>query len=337
MIFLNRNENTRRDASRWDRLLQRASAIDLARYPDIDYAALRDALGSRLDMPPAGIHVGAGSSELLVLIGTAFVRPGGRVLASSYTFELYRHVAATRSAELVTVASKHYAHDLDAMLACDARGGVDAIFIDNPCNPTGSFIPPEQLDAFLHRVCKDTVVVVDEAYIEFVEGAGERSAVALLDRHANLIVVRTLSKAFGLAGLRVGYCLSHSNLIERLRASSHPFCIGAMAEAVAMAALQEPGYVADSVRHVATERERFVQALAGSRYRTTTPTASFVFLNMGDDQDRFLALLEEQGIRIREFVDHPGHVRVTFGTPEDNALILGLLAQVEATTKGATT
>jgi histidinol-phosphate aminotransferase len=335
MIFLNRNENTRRDASRWDRLLQRASGVDLARYPDIDYGALRGALGKHVQMPPACIHVGAGSSELLVLIGTAFVRPGGRVLASSYTFELYRHVATTRGAELVTVASKDYAHDLDAMLACDARGGVDAIFIDNPCNPTGSFIPPEPLDAFLQRVCKDTVVVVDEAYIDFVEGAGQRSAAALLDRHANLVVVRTFSKAFGLAGLRVGYCLGHSNLIERLRAVSHPFCIGAMAEAVAMAALQEPGYVAESVRHVATERERFARALAGSRYRTTTPAASFIFLNMRDDGDRFLALLGEQGIRVREFADYPGHVRVTFGTPEINEVILGLLARMEAAREGA--
>jgi histidinol-phosphate aminotransferase len=324
-IRLHRNENAFHDVARWARLVDTASQVDLTCYPDIDNTKLRSALAAHLGVERARIHVGAGSSEILGLIGTAFVRPGRKVVVSSYTFELYRHVASLCRAELVTVASQGYAHDLAAMAACDEQGGVDAIFIDNPCNPTGNYIPVEMLRAFLRNVRPETVVVLDEAYIDFVDTEGERSAASLIYAHPNLVVVRTFSKALGLAGLRVGYGVSNPRQIEALRAASLPFSVGGLAQAIALAALAEPGYVASSVRQVRSERRRYVEATRSTPYGTAVPAANFIFLNMGRDSAEFVAALAKQGIRVRAFDEFPGHVRVSFGSPAANDIVLTVL------------
>jgi histidinol-phosphate aminotransferase len=327
-IRLDRNENALLDVARWARLVDKASQVDLACYPDLESTELRNALAAFLGVAPDSIHLGAGASEILCLIGTAFVKPGRKVVTSSYTFELYRHVASNCRAELMTVASQGYAHDLAAMLACDRQGGVDAIFIDNPCNPTGSYIPVDMLRTFLRGVRPETVVVVDEAYIEFVEAQGERSAASLIDAHPNLVVVRTFSKAWGLASVRVGYALSNPRRIEALRAASHPFSISGPAQAIALAALADPGYVAASVRQVRSERRRYVEAIHSTPYGTAVPAGNFVFLNMGTDSTEFVALLAQQGIRIRQFDEFPGHVRVSIGSPDANDAVLAALGHM---------
>jgi histidinol-phosphate aminotransferase len=326
---LNRNENPYRSDGRLKALLAGLVDVDLAHYPDIDNTALIGTLSDHLGIPTAGICVGAGSSELISLIGTAFLRPGREAIVSSCTFELYQHVARVRGANAMEVPTKNYAHDLIG-IASRAQGKADVVFIDNPCNPTGSFLSVPQIEDLLNRVDRGTLIVIDEAYIDFVETDGAASVAACIDRHANLMVVRTFSKAWGLAGLRFGYCLSQPENIRRLKSAMHPFSIGSLTQAVALAALADPSFVQKSVRFIAQERKKFAAALCRSRYWTSASATNFIFLNMGPDKDKLLASLARLHIRIREFSEYPGHVRISFGLPAHNDAVLGVLKKLEA-------
>jgi histidinol-phosphate aminotransferase len=185
----------------------------LGRYPDGAGFALRQRLAAKHGVSAAAITLGNGSNDVLEMVARVFAGPGDAIVFSQYAFAIYALVARAVGAEEVVVPAMDWGHDLEAMLAC-ASASTRVIYIANPNNPTGTLVESEQLLAFLDRVARSVIVVLDEAYFEYVGHAPENDASQWVSRYPNLVVTRTFSKAYGLAGLRVGYSVSHPDLAE---------------------------------------------------------------------------------------------------------------------------
>ena len=314
-IRLCSNENPYGGDARLRALMRRAPDWVPGRYPDNAYTALREALAEHLAVEPAQILVGNGSSELVTLLARAFLAPGRRAVQSSYTFSLFGAATAIAGARMTTVASRDYAHSVREL--SDAAVGADVLFVDTPCNPTGRYLDAAAMDTMLAAVPSSTLVVVDEAYAEYVAEDDFRSAVSMIGRHPNVVVVRTFSKAYGLAGLRLGYCVADERVVEILERVRAPFSVNALMAAVAVEAVADQGFVETCVARKASERARLARHPDVARRLATASHANFVLLRM-DDAGAIHHALESHDVHVRAFADDPRHLRVTVGTPEEN-------------------
>jgi histidinol-phosphate aminotransferase len=314
----------------------RAELEGLALYPDGNAFALKRALAARHGIGEERITVGSGSDHLLELVARAFLGPGRAAVTSRYAFAIYAIVAQGASAELRVAAAnppahptQPYGHDLEAMLALvDERARV--VFIANPNNPTGTWLPRAALERFLERVPPTTLVLVDEAYVEYVTEPEYPDCSRWLDRFPNLIVTRTFSKAYGLAGVRVGYALASAevtDLINRVRLAFNPNSLG---QTGAVAALGDAEHLA---RTLATNRAGMAQLAAGFDALGLARIPSVGNFHTVDVQrpgrEVFGALLR-RGIIVRP-VDNYGlaqHLRISVGLPEHNARLLEALGAV---------
>ncbi len=315
----------------------RSVLAESALYPDGNAFALKRALAEYHDVDTGQITVGSGSDHILELVARVFLGPGRSAVVSRYAFAIYNIVTQGASAEL-RVAEAHPAdhdmalgHDLEAML-----GQVDettrVVFIANPNNPTGTWLKRDELVSFLDRVSGDTVVLVDEAYFDYVDDPEYPNAAAMLDDYPNLIVMRTFSKAYGLAGLRVGYALSSkalNDVINRVRLSFNP---NSLAQAAAAAALDDREHLEKTV---SLNREELKKLDAGLRALglTTLPSAcNFVTVDVErPGREVFQALLEE-GVIVRPLDGYglPTHLRISVGSPEQNQRLLAGMKKVLA-------
>ncbi len=315
----------------------RAALPELALYPDGNGFALKRALADKHGVEMAQITLGSGSDHILELIARAFLGEKRSVVMSRYGFAIYGIVSQAAGAEL-RVAEPHapdhpmaYGHDLKAMAAlCDETTRV--VFIANPNNPTGTWIAREELETFLHRVRTDTLVVMDEAYHEYVSEPDYPDTVALMRKHRNLVVMRTFSKAFGLAGARVGYALADpevTDIVNRVRLSFNP---NSLAQAAAVAALGDEEHIQ---RTVELNREGLAQLQTGFEKLGLTfipSVCNFVTVDVGRaGREVFQALLRE-GVIVRPLDGYglPTHLRVSVGLPDQNARLLAALARVLA-------
>lgn len=311
----------------------RASLGEVFRYPDPKGAALKRALAVHLDVAAERIALGNGSHELLMLLAQCFADASTSVVHSEFGFAVFPIATACAGARAIRAAALSpahatapYGHDLDAIAAA-VRADTRIVFLANPNNPTGTWFSDAQLENLLSRLESNVLVVVDEAYHEYADADGPRSALQLAAHHPNLIVTRTFSKAHGLAGLRIGYLVADPSVvavIERLRES---FNVNGPALAAAEAALADAAHVMRVREWNADERAWLADALRGRGWRVLPSQTNFVLVDLQADAGELEAHLFERGVIVRPMGGYGlGHtVRISVGSRAGNERLLDAL------------
>ena len=321
IVKLASNENPLGVSPKAKAAIKKALA-ELGRYPDGNAFDLKAALSKRHKVPAEGIVVGNGSNDLLEMVAGAFLAPGRAAVYSQHAFAVYPLATQARGATSIVVPAKNYGHDLAGMLAAISPE-TRVVFIANPNNPTGTFVPGRELEDFLARVPRDVAVVVDEAYTEYLPPELRYDSTAWLAKYPNLILTRTFSKVYGLAGLRVGFGLMQPGIAELLNRVRQPFNVNSLALAAAAAALEDRKFVAKSYRMNRSgmaELERNFKALG---LETIPSCANFVAFRVPQARAVYEKLLR-RGVIVRPIAgyDMPDHLRVTVGTPRENEKFL---------------
>jgi len=325
IIKLASNENPR-GASPLALAAIATAAADITRYPDGNGFALKAALAARLGVRPGEIVLGNGSNDVLELATQAFLVAGDEAVYSQYAFIVYPLATAARGARGIEVPAREFGHDLDAMRrAITPRTRI--VFVANPNNPTGTWLPVGAVEAFIASVPPDVVVVLDEAYNEYLDVSEQSDSAAWISRYPNLIVSHTFSKAHGLAALRVGYGVMNAGLADLLNRVRQPFNVNSLAQAAALAALGDEQYVADSRRLNREGMEQLAAGLARLGLHFLESRGNFMLIEFAAAQATFQSLLR-QGVIVRPVANYglPDWLRVTVGTQAENERFLAALA-----------
>jgi histidinol-phosphate aminotransferase len=315
-------------------------ALDrLQRYPDGFSTDLREALAGVYDRSPEQITIGCGTCELLYLLAHSTLERGDEVVLAAPSFTSYRDVIDIRGAVPVAVPLKDHAHDLEAMAAA-VTPRTKMVFVCNPNNPTGTYAPSAEVARFVEHVPDDVMVVIDEAYIEFVTREDREGSLAIQKEHDNVVVLRTFSKIYGLCGLRTGYGICAPEVRQAVDKVRQPFNVNLLGQLAAVEALKHPDQVAGRRRTNARLRDLMVERLA-ERGRATVPTeANFMLVDMNglcDPHDKVCGTLLSMGAIVRDgnALGCPGWARVTVGTEEEIEFFLDKLASLEVGGRGA--
>src|SRR5579859_3299510 len=296
-------------------------ARSVNRYPDNGAAALTAAIAARFDVPLRHVAIGCGSVGVTQQILEAVGEPGAEVLYAWRSFEAYPILGDLAAAESVRVPLSAEAHDLAAM-ADTITGRTRLIFVCNPNNPTGTVVHAGELEAFLDRVPDDCLVVLDEAYHEYIRDEAVPDGVRLYRDRPNVAVLRTFSKAYGLAGLRVGFMIAHEPVVAAVRATMLPFSVNRLAQAAAIASLAAEAELLARVELTVKERTRVREALIADGWAVPPTEANFVWLRLGDHTAGFATACQAAGIALRAFA--PEGVRISTGDAEDNDALLAV-------------
>ncbi|WP_285726952.1 histidinol-phosphate transaminase [Psychromicrobium xiongbiense] len=307
-----------------------ASHPELNRYPEATAAPLREALSDFLGVPAEDVVVGGGSLGAFNQILAAFAgaNDGGQpdeVIFAWRSFEAYPISVGLAGAKSVMVPLDDQArHDLDAMAAAVTEQ-TRVIVLCTPNNPTGPVLRTAEVEAFLAKVPNDVVVVIDEAYVEFVTESDAVQGLGLYRTHPNVVVLRTFSKAYGLAGLRVGYSVSHPELTQYLRVAAVPFAASTVAQYAAIESLHRHDQIVERVQGLVSERERVLASLRSSGWWIPESQGNFLWLALGVHSPEFAALAESRGLSVRAFGQEG--VRISIGEVEGNSRLLEICAQ----------
>jgi histidinol-phosphate aminotransferase len=298
---------------------------EIHRYPDYASVGLREAIADRFDVPAAHVSVGTGSVGILQQLVQITAGPGDGVLFGWRSFEAYPIMTQIAGATAQRVPLDATAtHDLDAMLAA-IDDTTRLILVCNPNNPTGTVVGAQALRDFVAAVPSHILVVIDEAYTEFVDPESTADGLELYRKHANVAVLRTFSKAYGLAALRVGFCIAHEPVSEALAKVQVPFGVSTPAQVAAIASLAAEEELLARVAVIVTERHRMTAALAELGLHPAVSEANFVWLSLGERTMDFAGACERAGITVRPF-DGEG-VRITIGEPAANARLLAIASE----------
>jgi histidinol-phosphate aminotransferase len=312
--------------------IERAAGA-MHRYPDPDATLLRRRLADRYETEPGRVAVGNGSCEILLAAAAALCEPGDEILFGWPAFSMYPYLAALTGAREVRVPlAADDTHDLNAM-ATEATAATQLLLVCNPNNPTGTHLPATEIAAFCERVPPHVTIVLDEAYIEFQTNDDPDATLDLLADFPNLIVMRTFSKCYGLAGLRVGYAIGSSAFRAAVDAVRQPFSVNALAQAAGAEAILHQDDVLSRVEGAIAERLRVEEALREMGLHTADTQANFSWVDLGDaDEKAVVAGLAEREVAVRAGtpLDGPGHIRVTYGAPEENDRFLAGLSELLA-------
>lgn len=302
---------------------------ELTRYPDGNGFVLKQALAEHYRLEPECITLGNGSNDVLELVAKAWLEPGTNAVFSQYAFAVYPIATLAAGAECREVQARDHGHDLDAMLAA-IDDNTRVVFIANPNNPTGTWFDINALEQFLAAVPEQVLVVLDEAYIEYASGSELPDGVKYLSRHANLIVSRTFSKAYGLAALRVGYALSSPQIAGVLNRVREPFNVNSLALAAACAALKDEDYLFRSRLANDQGMAQLESGLEALGLEWIPSKGNFIAVNFQQDAAAINQALLEHGVIVRPIAGYgmPEFLRVSIGTHEENARFLGVLRQV---------
>lgn len=310
---------------------------NLGLYPDGNGLELKQKLAQRFDIDVSRITLGNGSSEILDLAARVFLGPGKNAVYSQYGFAVYPIVTRGMNAEprevpaLGAAADMPYGHDLAAFGDyVDDDTGV--VFIASPTNPIGTWLEPAAIEAFVEATPAQVVIILDEAYVEYQDETKRVDSRALLERHPNLIVTRTFSKIFGMAGLRVGYALSSPEMADLLNRIRPPFNVNELAQYCACAALDDDEFMTRSHAENARERKTLNDALQ-QRGLTCLPTqGNFITFDCGQTSAPLFDALLREGVIVRPLASYglPQHLRVTVGTADDNRTFIAALDKVLA-------
>jgi histidinol-phosphate aminotransferase len=299
----------------------RRAAAGVNRYPDPGARALRAALADRYEHPVGGIAVGNGSCDILLAAAEALLDPWSEVVYAWPSFSMYPHLAASTAAKAVTVPlGDGYVHDLDAMAAAVTEA-TRMVLVCNPNNPTSTHLPSAEVAAFVERMPAEVVVILDEAYIEFQTAEDPDASLDLLGRFPNLVLLRTFSKAYGLAGLRVGYSLGTEEFTKAVNLVRQPFTVNHLAQVAATEALRHTDDVARRAEWSAAERLWMDEELRELGIEPAESQANFCWFALGEaDEGRVVRTLAAAGVAVRPGagLGAPGHLRVTYGTRAEN-------------------
>ncbi|MFD7917905.1 histidinol-phosphate transaminase [Streptomyces sp. NPDC059740] len=298
-----------------------AAAGTFNRYPDMGCTALVTELAARLDVPAAHLATGTGAVGVAQQLLQITTEPGDEVVYAWRSFEAYpiiAQIAGARSVQVPLTADER--HDLDAM-ADAITDRTRLVFVCNPNNPTSTVVRRRELEAFLARVPRDVLVVLDEAYREFVRDEDVPDGLELYREHPNVCVLRTFSKAYGLAGLRVGYAVAHEPVAAALRKTAVPFGVSQLAQDAAVASLHSEPALMQRVEALVAERAKMAKALVAQGWAVPESQANFVWLRVGERVADFVAACESAGVVVRPFDDG---VRVSIGEERANELFLSV-------------
>ena len=303
-------------------------AIDqLHLYPDGNAFYLKTRLAQKLDVEPRQLVLGNGSNEIIEFVGHAFVQPGAEVVVSQYCFAIYPIITLLFGGQVVSVPARDYWHDLPAMLkAITPRTRV--VFVANPNNPTGTLAPREDLIRFVNEVPPHVLIVLDEAYFEFLDDPVDFLPLIRAGHQPNLLLMRTFSKIYGLAGLRLGYGIGHPELMGALEKVRQPFNINSLAQAGALAALDDGEHLERTRENNRRGLRFFESELSRAGVSYVRSYANFLLVKVGDGQQVF-AELQKRGVITRPMGGYrlPEFIRVSIGTPAENQRCLeGLIA-----------
>jgi histidinol-phosphate aminotransferase len=299
------------------------------RYPDGGGYALRQTLSRHWGVPADSLILGNGSNELLELVGRSFLMPGDEVLYARQAFVVYDMVAQVTGATKVSVPLKDFAHDLPAMHAA-ITPKTKLIFLANPNNPTGTCVDPRKLEAFLAAVPADVVVVLDEAYYEYVPAQRAPDALQFVRNGRWLLVLRTFSKIYGLAGLRIGYGIGPAPLISLLNKVREPFNTNSVAQVAAIAALGDVEHVRASQAANEAGRAFLTEQLEAMGFSVIPSVANFLLVDVGRPGGPMTDALLRRGVIVRPVGGYgfPTHLRITIGTTEENGKCVAALKAV---------
>jgi histidinol-phosphate aminotransferase len=301
-----------------------AAVAQMNRYPDMGNSALYEALAARLGVPPGHLAAATGSVALIYQILQAFCDPGDEVVHAWRSFEAYPIAVAAAAATGVPVpVTATGEHDLDAMAAA-VTDRTKVVLVCTPNNPTGPAVTQAALSDFLAKVPSRVLVVVDEAYLEFVRMGDAVDGLATYRAHPNVVLTRTFSKAYGLAAFRVGYAVAHEEVASALRAVSLPFGVSGVAQAAAIASLERQDELFARVDALVGERERVLAGLRATGHQVPDAQGNFVWLPLGERTAAFAEAAGEVGLSVRPFAGEG--VRVSIGETEANTRFLGLAA-----------
>ena len=309
-----------------------AASRDLARYPDGNGFKLKQALAAKHDIDPACVTLGNGSNEVLELAARAFVTPRHQVIYSEHAFAVYALVTQAIGAVHVVVPASGRGHDLKALRAA-VTDQTRLLFIANPNNPTGTWVNRQSLRDLLENLPDHVIVLVDEAYFEYARAEPEYPDCSLwLKDFQNLIVTRTFSKAYGLAGLRAGYALSHPLVADLLNRLRQPFNSNSLALAAAGAALEDTQYIARSLRLNEAGLRQLGAALAGLGLEFIPSLGNFICLDCGRPAAPVYEALLRAGVIVRPVANYglPRHLRVSVGLKSENRRFIEALGEILA-------
>lgn len=338
LVKLASNENPLGPSPRALRALGRVGKT-LFRYPDGASTSLRRALAQQAGLPVSHLIAGAGSDELIELLGKTFLGPRDSIVVSEHAFIRYRMAGELMGSTVISVPMRHFSHDLAAM-ARAIRPNTKMLFIANPNNPTGTYNTQHELHGLLKSVAawigrhkRSLIVVVDEAYYEYARALQKDypHTVDLQRRYANLVILRTFSKAHALAGLRVGYGIAHPNITSALDRVRPPFNVSIVGQVAAEASLSDRAHIQRSVRLVQEERKKVVPILTGMGLPVVPSAGNFILIDVSPRRgsEVFEALLR-RGVIVRSMDEYgfPHHIRVTYGLPAERQLFFRALREV---------
>jgi len=301
----------------------------IARYPDGGGFSLRRALAKKLGVQPETITLGNGSNDVLELIARAFVTSEDEVIYSAHAFAVYPMITQALNAKAVVTPAVNFAHDLNAM-ANAVTSNTRLVFIANPNNPTGTWLPAKVLNQFISNLPLHVIVVIDEAYYEYVTEPNYPDSVKWLSDYPNLVVTRTFSKAYGLAGLRVGYAVSHHEVADLLNRVRQPFNVNNIALAAATAALEDEEHLKKTRTMNQMGMAQIIAGLNVLGVGYLPSVANFVTIDLGRPAAPIHELLLRLGVIARPIANYgmPNHLRVTIGSAEENVRFLESLSKV---------
>jgi len=308
-----------------------AAAGLMNRYPDPDATLLRRRLAERYETEPARVAVGNGSCEILLAAADALCEPGDEIVYAWPAFSMYPYLPALTGAREVRVPlAEGDVHDLDAM-AAEVTAATQLLIVCNPNNPTGTHVPAAEVAAFCERIPSHVTVILDEAYVEFQTHDDPDATLDLLGDFPNLIVLRTFSKCYGLAGLRVGYAIGSPKFRAAVDAVRQPFSVNALAQAAGAEAILHQDDVLQRVENTIAARLTVEEGLAALGLQTADTHANFSWIDLGDaDEAAVIAGLAEREIAVRpgKALGGPGHIRVSYGTAAENERFLRGLSEL---------
>jgi histidinol-phosphate aminotransferase len=316
----------------------RRCAADIHVYPDNDLIELRGALAEINDLEPAQVMVTSGSTSFLDLIARTLLHPGVNAVSSKHSFIVYPLVTRAAGAQLIEVPTRSHHFDLDA-IADAVNSETRVVYLANPNNPTGTMLEAGEIDRFLDRMPEHVITVLDEAYYDYASyfatqrGVEYSHALEYVREGRHVVVLRTFSKAHGLAGLRVGYGFGPAELLGYFNRLKPPFMVSAIGEAAALAALADVEHITKSVRSNATEAERLRRELTALGVSVVPTWANFLFCEIGDECASMCQQLQDAGVIVRHMVGSwNAHYafRVSVGTPEQNDCFLRAMKKVLA-------
>jgi histidinol-phosphate aminotransferase len=324
IVKLASNENPRGPSTKVRQAIVDAAA-GVTRYPDGNGFALKKALALRFGVTLEQVVLGNGSNDILELATQAFLLPGDEAVYSRHAFAVYPLATQARGAKGIAIPARDFGHDLAAMRAA-VTPRTRIVFVANPNNPTGTWLAPEAVRSFIASVPPEVLVVLDEAYNEYLEPSQQAANASWLVAHPNLLISRTFSKAYGLAGLRIGYGLADASVAGLLNRVRQPFNVNSVAQAAAIAALADTEYVTESARLNRAGLAQLMRELDAMRVTYVPSHANFLLVHVGDAAEVYESLLR-QGVIVRPVANYglPEYLRVSVGLPAENERFLAAL------------